>query len=48
MCVGHRLLNGGMPQNLLQGNDVSPVHHEVYSAAKHLIPICISFDTDKK
>lgn len=22
--------------------------HQEYSAAKHLIPICISFDTDKK
>lgn len=29
----------------------SPESHEtapLYSAAKHLIPICISFDTDKK
>lgn len=23
-------------------------HGYAYSAAKHLIPICISFDTDKK
>lgn len=34
-------------------NEVSPrfdhlTKEDTYSAAKHLIPICISFDTDKK
>lgn len=33
-------------------NTVQDLYHQLqaiaYSAAKHLIPICISFDTDKK
>ncbi|SFD30405.1 hypothetical protein SAMN05216286_5067 [Kosakonia oryzae] len=27
--IGHCLLNACMPENLLQGNNISPVHHEM-------------------
>lgn len=29
--VSHHLLNACMPENLLQGNNISPVHHEMAS-----------------
>lgn len=38
--------------NMIGGQLISmlklPIFLDSYSAAKHLIPICISFDTDKK
>lgn len=38
----------GISRAALFGLCIDGILAEVYSAAKHLIPICISFDTDKK
>lgn len=42
------VIGGGQTLGAFLCRGLAEEGYRVYSAAKHLIPICISFDTDKK